>query len=80
MRNTAGVLSQRGYRGEHPKRYSLSLTERELWYLRENYEAAFTDPDSRNPTELSVADKLNRLYMRVSKDRLSASSGTTERT
>lgn len=47
-----------------PKRWSISLTKDEIWYLREAFEAAFTEPDERNPIELRLSKKLGDLLLK----------------
>lgn len=46
------------------KMHTLRLTDKELWYLRESFEAAFTDPNSKNEHEISVGEKLDDLLRR----------------
>jgi hypothetical protein len=50
------------------KAYTLKLTKQELWALSQNYDAAFTDPDARNDIEITVSDKLKKLYQRTRND------------
>lgn len=45
--------------------FTLRLTAKELWYLHESYEAAFTDPCSKNEHEASLGEKLDRLLTRL---------------
>lgn len=52
-----------------PKKYKLELTERELWYLREGYEASFTEPEAMNPIERMVGQKLTALFKRAARDK-----------
>lgn len=47
--------------------FTLKLTEREVWHLREGYEASFTDPEGRNEYELAVSAKLDDLFLRSRK-------------
>ena len=47
--------------------YTLTLTERELWYLMNGYEASFTDPDGRNAEEESAARKVAAAWQRATR-------------
>lgn len=49
------------------KFYTLKLTSKELWHLRESYEASFTDPDSRNAVEIAISVKLGHLSIAAHK-------------
>ena len=52
-----------------PKTYTLRLTERQLWFLMDSYEASFTEPESMNKIEVSVQKKLQRLYLKAHADK-----------
>lgn len=51
------------------KIYTLKLTARELWYLREGYDASFTEPESKNQIEARVAEKLETLSSKAYADK-----------
>lgn len=50
-------------------RYTLRLTERQLWHLKDSYEASFTEPESMNSVERGLARKLRELYQQAFKDK-----------
>lgn len=49
------------------KTVSLKLTPAEFWALDQAYTAAFVDPSSRNEAEVSVADKITNLSIKMRK-------------
>ena len=54
------------------KTYTVTLTAKQIWHLRESFEASFTDPDSMNETERALSDKLDALQARAHKDRVTS--------
>lgn len=52
------------------KTYNLGpLTADEIWHLREQFEAAFTDPASKNAVERRLSQRLDALAARVHRDK-----------
>ena len=50
--------------------FSIKLTAAQAWALRESYEAAFTDPGSRNEAELEVSAILDTLAIKVHRSKV----------
>lgn len=49
------------------KLITLKLTPRQLWYLQQQYEAAFTDPDSKNQIEREVSEILDAASIKANR-------------
>lgn len=50
------------------KRYSFSLTYKQIYALRECFEASFTEPESMNDIEKKLSRRLTQLSLRAWKE------------